>query len=628
MSLHMPGTAENAVLEGRVVDAETGQPQPCWVTLTTAKGEVLDDWKVAERWPGFPCDGSFRVACPPGRLTVRLRRFITHLETHDELDLEAGRTASRTWRLERWINPAELHFVAGDSHNHINEPQTAEMTVLYGRALGLDYLNLCQSWAWDARVRGRCSGEALSTHLARAATPDMRMHFGAERPKTRYGHAWWINLKPFADPFGEYMSWHDPAYVEYVEQHPRWPEDVQQACPLQNELPFTSWRRYRKDGGAWAAAHPTSWWLLRPEDEQIITNITAETPFALLSGEGPDALVVMGYDPDQIFYQNLWFRILNEGYLLAGCGETDGCLCGNHHIGQIISYTRLDPGTPYAPRTLADAVRAGRSLMTSGPFIRFECDGGAHCMGDKVRTDGRPHTLQIEAWSAADPAECLSWIVVYRNGEVFHLRDLRASSVRHTRFDLPVQEKDRFAWYVVKAYGRQGPADPAWLDVFGYAAQCEAEPHDEYRFIQQVALTNPIWFLPPGWQPPAPVVCALDLRVVDQAGHALAGVPVQVLDGETILWKAATSREGRIQGQVPATAEVLVEPAGRRPVRKSIFLDYRPVNACLEWCYNGRFRKDKPHLQPGQVPWEAFRFHDLKAALTRIAWTIEIPGET
>ncbi len=615
-------------LEGRITDAETGKRQACWVTVETPDGVVLDDWNVSDRWHGFPCDGTFRVACAPGRVRVRLRRFISHLEIDETVEVKAGEPTQLAWALHRWVNPARLHYVAGDSHNHINEPQTAGQTMHYCRALGIDYLNLCQSWTYNARTRGHCSGDALAALLADASAPDMHLHFGAERPKTRYGHAWWMNLKPFADPFGEYMSWHDPAYVEYVEQNPKWPEDVQKECPLKNELPFTTWRRYRKDGGAWAAAHPTSWWLLRPDDEQIITNITTETPFALLSGEGPDALAVMGYDPDQIFYQNLWFHLLNEGYLLAACGETDGCLCGHHHIGQIITYTRLPQDTPYSPRALVAAMREGRSVMTSGPFIRFELDGGTHTIGDKVRTDGQPHLLTIEAWSAATPEEALSWIVVYRNGMVFHARDLRAAPVRHIQIELPVHETDTFAWYVVKAYGRQGPKDPAWIDVFRYVELCETEAHDEYRHLPQVALTNPIWFLPPGWQPPAPLVCDLHLRVVDEVGQPLADLPVRVMDGEKTVLETNTDADGRLAGRVPATAEIFLTAANRTPVRRSIFVDYRPVNACLEWCFNGRWRKAKPHLRPGQVPWPAFRFHDLKKELTRIDWTITVPAPT
>ncbi len=613
-----------ALLDARVLDAVTGQPQPSWVTLTTATGEVLADWKVCPSWAGFPCDGAFRIACPPGPLTIRLRRLITHTETLDTVELREGETATHTWQLQPWVQPARLHFAAGDSHTHINEPETPDRVALYGRALGLDYLNLCQGWMYDGAKRGPVSGDELARRFTAASAPDMHLHFGAERPKTRYGHAWWLNLKPFADPYGEYMSWHDPAYLDFVSHHPTWPDSVQELCPLQNELPFTTWRRYRRDGGAWGAAHPTSWWLMRPGDEQIITNITSETPFALLSGEGPDALAVMGYDPDHIFYQNLWFHLLNEGYLLAGCGETDGCLCGNHHIGQITSYTRLDPAKPYSQRAVADAVRAGRTLMTSGPFVLFEADGGTHRMGDKIRHSGSPHTLHIEAWSAPQPDECLSWIVVYRNGELLHTRDLRAESPRHIRFDLPVEEAASPAWYVVKAYGRQGPYDPAWLDVFAYARLCEREPHDEYRHTAQVALTNPIWFLPQDWQPPAPVRCQLDLRVVDAAGAPAAGVAVRVVDGEQTVLAAQTGEDGRITGVVPPTAEIIATAPGRNPVRKSIFLDYRPVNACLEWTFNGRFRKACPHLQPGQVPWEAFRFHALKRALIYINWTLPL----
>ena len=45
---------------------------------------------------------------------------------------------------------------------------------------------------------------------------------------------------------------------------------------------------------------------------------------------------------------------------------------------------------------------------------------------------------------------------------------LRAEQPRHVKFSLPVQENGPHAWYLVKAYGRQGPIKAAWLDVLSY----------------------------------------------------------------------------------------------------------------------------------------------------------------
>ena len=619
-----PASATSCTITGHILDAASGQTQPCWVTVEHPEAGVINDWQVTDELRGFPCDGRFEIHCPPGEAKIRLQRLLTHEVLEDTVTLQLGEALEKTWRLQPWVDTRALNFIGGESHDHLNRPHTPERTALYCRALGIGYLNACQSWMHSEPVDGRISGEQMARRLESVSTPDFHLHFGGERPKTRYGHVWWLNLKPFADPFGEYMSWHDPEFVAFVQAHPQWCDNVQRACPLRNELPFITWRRYRQDGGAFVAAHPTSWWLEKEGDQQIVTNISAELPFMLLSGEWPDALAVMGYDPDQVFYQALWFHLLNEGYPLAACGETDGELKGRHHIGQIVSYTRLPPGVAYSPAALVKALREARTVMSSGPFILFSADQGRFQMGDRIPADHAPHTLDIEAWSAPEPRETLSWIVVYRNGRPYHIKDLRGQPARHVKFSINVREPGPLAWYVVKAYGRKGPDHPAWLDVLAYVDLCGREPHTEYRDIGQVALTNPIWFTGPGWKPPAPQVCNVNLRVTDKKGVPATDARVRITDhGKTLLEQVVDSRGG-LQAQVPPTAEFTIIRPGMSPVHKSIFLDYRPVNECMESCYSGRWRKQWPVLLPGQVPWEAFRLHDLKQALERVDWTVSV----
>lgn len=618
----MSGVPERAVLVGEVREASGGPLLPCWVEISQADGTIIDDWEVNGQWRGFPSDGTFRVSCVPGVVHIRIRTRLSHLEECEMLELAAGETRERCWTPRPWVPVRKLGLAGGESHDHLSAAHTPEKVVLYARAFGLRYINACQGWMHRKEDEGdHPAGCAIATRLERANTDDFALHFGAERPKTRYGHVWWINLRPFDDPFGEYMSWHDPAYVHYVDRNPGLVADIQAVCPLRNEPPLETWRRYRRQGAACVAAHPTSWWLNRPTDELIVPNISAELPFALLSGEAPDALAVMGYDPDQIFYQNLWFHLLNEGYLIAGCGETDGELRGAHHIGQINTWTRLPAGTPYSPAALAAAVRAGRSVMSSGPYVDLRVDDGDMTTGDRLVADGSDHVLTIEAWSAPEPDELLTWVVVYRNGHPWYIRDLRETPIRHIAVALPVRECE-FAWYVVKAYGHGGPDSREWLDVMAYARRCETAVHTEYRDWTQVALTNPVYFLPPGWTPPAPVRCALDLRLVDAAGAVLPAVPVRVRDGERTVLEAVSDASGRVRGEAPPTAMIEIAPPGQAVRRLSIFLDYRPANACMESCYTGRWRQDHPALQPGQVPWEAFRLHDLRRALERVEWTI------
>jgi len=474
----------------------------------------------------------------------------------------------------------------------------------------------------DAGQTPRPSGRAIADELEAGSSCGCHLHFGAERPKTRYGHVWWINLKPFEDPFGEYMSWHDSPYVDMVNHDATDPGDIQRVCPLLNEPPLDTWRRYRREGAACVAAHPTSWWLNRPDDELVVTNITAELPFSLLCGEPPDALVVMGYDPDQIFYQNLWFHLLNEGYRLPGCGETDGSLQGHHHIGQIITYTQLDKNDAYSQASLAKAIKAGHSIMSSGPFIVFSVDEGAYGPGDAVRTSGDAHTLNIKAWSAPEPDEYISWMVVYRNGVPWRVKDLRQQRLRHVEWTEEVREQE-YAWYVVKVYGRSGPESQEDLDVFGYAVRCEQHEDVRYRDWKQVALTNPIFFEPPAWSRPVPVLSEITLSISSEQGHqAATGYRVTARLGEQVVFEGKTDPSGKITFHASPAVSIVIEGPDGQKVSKSIFLDYRPVNVLMEDLFGGRWRSAAPALQPGQVPWSAFGLEQMKSALQKVEWSI------
>lgn len=614
-------TETQSRLQGTVLDAVSGKPVPCWVEIRCPDGTVLNDWAVADAWHGFPCNGSFKVEVPPVPLQVFIRFPLSHESIDAHVLPEAGRVVERTWSVRPWVPLSALNMVAGESHNHISDRYTPEQAALYAEAFGLRYLNICQGWMKNPNSSTQPSGVEIAQHLQAASSSSVSLHFGAERPKTRYGHVWWLNLPPFDDPFGEYAGWHDSSYVNRVKESGSDSSDLQETCPLQMEPPLEIWRHYRSQGAACVAAHPTSWWLERPDDELVVTNISAELPYALLSGYGPDALVVMGYDPDQIFYQNLWFHLLNEGYQLAGCGETDGSLRGAHHIGQIVTHTALAEGESYTPEALVRALREGRSVMSSGPFIHFSADDGGIRMGDSVEANGSRHLLRVEAWSASDPNEALTWAILYRNGKPWQVRDLREQPLRHFVWNVEVSETE-YAWYLVKAYGRDGPPDVSCLDVMAYARLCETTVDVRYQDWKQVALTNPIYFTPPNWAPPVPLECRMNVQVVDQAGVPQAQRSFVLRDGDCEPVTMETDAEGRWQGTVSPLALIEIDGADGKTITRSIFLDYRPVNACMEYAFTGRWRKQHPCLQPGQVPWEAFGFNELCQKLDDVDWVL------
>jgi hypothetical protein len=620
MSLNTPSTAGLVRVAGRIREQGGSVPLPAWVRITDGPGTVLRDAGVHESLRGFPCDGSFEIALAPGVYEFAIHRLISHEWFVETLVLEAGVERTLDVELKPWCDPAERGFFGGESHDHLLHPQDAGAAARYCEALGISYLDACQPWMHH-RPRDRVtSGEEVARVLESHSAGGFHLYFGAERPKKRFGHVWWTNLTPFADPFGEYAGWHDPDYVAFCKLPRASAEvDIQAGCPFTGELPFTSWYRYRRQGAVGVSAHPTSWWVDNAEQKLIHTNIATDMVYALLAGCEVDAIVAMGYDPDQIFYQNVWFRLLNAGYRLPACAEADGGLQGPHHIGRILGYTRTPTGA-YSRTGIAEGLRTGRTVMTSGPFVVFSADHGRYQMGDEIRLDRPDHQLDIEAWSDPDPREFLSGLVVYRNGIPFLIQDLRAGKPRHVRLAVPVTEPRGRAWYVVKVYGSRFPAEDRFLDVFAYARLCEEEPHAEYRDLKQVALTNPIYFIPRDWSPPAPVRCRLHLETVP-------GARVVISELGEVRETLVADAKGRVETVVSPVAELTVTAGTLPPIQRSIFLDYDPVRRLVEYSYSGRWRaQTRSGMLPGQVPWWGFAFGALREKLQELHWRI-MPGE-
>ena len=169
---------------------------------------------------------------------------------------------------------------------------------------------------------------------------------------------------------------------------------------------------------------------------------------------------------------------------------------------------------------------------------------------------------------------------------------------------------------MVKAYGSNYPTEDRFLDVFAYAELCETELHSEYTAIKQVALTNPIYFVPRGWTPPGPVQCHLHLETLPGAQVAISVLGV-------VQENLTANAQGQLEAVVSPLAELTITASGITPITRSIFLDYAPVRRHVEFSFTGQWReKTKSGMLPGQVPWWGFAFESLRKSLQHIYWNI------
>ncbi len=94
-----------------------------------------------------------------------------------------------------------------------------------------------------------------------------------------------------------------------------------------------------------------------------------------------------------------WYRFLSCGYRLPIVGGTDK-MSAEIPLGAIRTYARLDGDRPVSFEGWVDAVRAGRTFVSSGSFIDLRVDG--HEPGDTVFLGSGGGTLDVHAtaWAA------------------------------------------------------------------------------------------------------------------------------------------------------------------------------------------------------------------------------------
>ena len=515
-------TPGREVLAVRVVDAETGQPLPARVVVRDAAGQV-----VASRYqqlPGLFTDeqGALELPLRPGGYTLEALRGIDFVSKELAFDVRPGVGAEATVPLEPWLRLRQLGWANGDAHAHLYSDTPRDTAMLdtvrrICRAQGVDFLCACQTWAGHAGTSWR---EGFAAH----SDARFRLLYGAEMPKYRTGHTFWFGLDSTRGLFEGAM---DSSYENGYYQSPAGSSWTFESLPFPAVPDVVLVARLRAAEDAVAVVpHPTSWWWQKRGDVlKYVTNVAASLPAGLLAGGSWGAMVVMGYDRDQDFYQDLWFHVLDEGYRMAPVGELDGGYDpeGRFYYGRVRTYAKT--GAVIDRSSLVRALRSNHTFATSGPVVLAQL-GGAYEPGDVVPADGRSRELRVRAFASGERHDRLSYVVLFRNGRVHRLWDLRRRPLRRFETRLSLREEEA-AWYVLKAYSGKVDRTPEQLDARSNAERIAAGtfagplPADA-----EVCLTSPFYYRRPGAPvEPAPLRSRLRLRLVDPSSGEVTPAP-------------------------------------------------------------------------------------------------------
>jgi hypothetical protein len=614
-------------IKGTTKDAETNKPLATRIVIEDKQGKVIDSYYSI--YPGFFSqeDGTFSKQLIPGEYTLTITHGIDYLSQTHPVEIKENKILNIEFALKSWVPLRKLGWINGDGHAHLYTDKHPDDAMLADvrricTAQGVDFISTNQGW-------GGYNDDNWHQGYAKFSDEKFLLHYGAEMPKYRTGHTWWLGLKSCRHYFEATM---DTVYENRYYQSPQGLTWMFTNLPFPNIPDVDIIPRFKQiDGAVALIPHPTSWWWQkRGEIEKYTTNVCEYLSFSLLAGSIWDGLVVMGYDHDHYFYQNLWFHVLNQGYRMTPVAELDGGYGKNNKFpyGSMRVYYQV--GKEMTMEHIVDAFKRGRTFVTSGPIVFADVDN-EYQIGDSVPADDTNHSLNIEAYASGDANDYLSYILVFRNGEIYKLWDLRPQRIRAWSKKLQIKESER-SWYVIKAYGKNAWTNTKNLDVMAVCSQIQAGTFQgETGKENAICITSPFYFRPAGIDDPQPLRSRINLTLIHPETKKLvkkARIDI-MLQGEKI--NEIETADGRASFAMPVNAILSISCEDLPTIRRGLYMDYRPHQELIETFANGQWLEQnnwKKNLSPGQVPWEAFRFERTREVLSNVDWTIEIkPNE-
>jgi len=615
-------TTEFPGLVLRIVNEKTMEPLAARVSIKSEEGKYIGTYY--EHLPGIFTneDGTLRIMLEPGSYEVSVYGGIDFKSCSFTVEVDENRGVQGEVYLEPWM-PLEARGwmnIAGHCHLYTErkpDPMMAHRVRTICVAQVVDAVFTAQGWAGYG-------DDSWKEGFERFSDNKFRLYFGSEMPKYRTGHTWWIGQKSTCDYYDATM---DTTYENQYYQVAR--EEVWNF----NERPFPNvpdvevvQRIKQRDGALDVRAHPTSWWWQeRGTIEKYTTNVPAYLSYGLLAGQIWDATVVMGYDHDHYFYQNLWFHILNQGYRMPGLAELDGGFERNSRFYYGSMRTYVQTGGSMKEEDVIEAIKKGRVIVTSGPMVFLDY-ADSTAIGKTFPADSTKKVFQLEAYASGDREDYLSYIVLYRNGRISRLWDLREERPRVFRRTLEVFESET-AWYVVKAYGRKAWNDPKYLDIVKYASDTlinELPPSG--GDAHDVCLTNPVYFHSHEKEETKLLEANVTLKLLHPGGaRPVKTAMIHVMEyGRSVREIAVDS--GLATFTLPLHASIMIKAEGYPEIRRSLYLDYLPHLKLLEHLGNGEWRAEGNNrvFVPGQVPWSAFKYRETKDLLSDIEWSITV----
>lgn len=476
--------------------------------------------------------------------------------------------------LRKIFDPKAWGLYSFDAHSHVSrDANSAEGTLTFAaevmKSEAFDFFFAGSPYDPDVHYQylsrnftdAHSYREKYAGLMGRVNDSSFVLDIGNEVVKCRYGHLFLMNY-----------CQRPPFSAHYDEQFDPWLFTKQGREPDYDILyPYEAILRERGENSVAVAAHPTSWWW--HENGEFITNIAATVGFDALAGT-IDAVVILGYQDERPYYEQLWYELLDNGYFMPGVAETDVAfdrLPGSDRL-RFRTYAWLEE---FSIDALCRAVRAGRCAASSGPVIQMRVDG-LLSGGVLPWAPGQEFDVEVECAACTDGP--LKHVQIIVNGRV--------------EAEYPAQD-GRFAIRHKVRVERDGYVLAKCRDAAG-----------------RVAIANPVY-----------------IRNAPFSNHGyLSSVRVNVLpEGTEGTWQLDGGEARAFAGGFELTmnpASELRISAGGRDLAVKLF-ELRELQDIFKNLYFGRFNRNRQY-EPGEVPAEAFQIRQIRELLDDVLLDVDM----
>ncbi|MGI9429584.1 MAG: CehA/McbA family metallohydrolase [Bythopirellula sp.] len=348
----------------------------------------------------------FSMALPPGQYDITISRGVEHLPLMDSFRVESGQLVEKTYEPKRWVDMRQLGWYSGDDHVHgqILSDEDAQRLMAWVQAEDIHVANIVKmgdiyrTW-FEQRGFG-------PEH--RVIDGDYVLSPGQECPRTHdeIGHTLAMNTTSMVRDTDKYFLYD-------------WIAD-----------------NVHSQGGLWGYAHINSG----------IFHVHRDMSINIPKGNCDFAEILQF----QQLGTDLYYDFLNTGFKVTASAGSDVPWGGS--VGEVRVYAHV-PQQPFSPDAWFEAVKRGRTFVTSGPMIELQVDDALP--GDEIVVDDR-RKLRIRARAWGHPQRMVpTKLEIIRHGEV--IRTVESTDLNRAELSVDFQqETDNGCWIAARATANDG----------------------------------------------------------------------------------------------------------------------------------------------------------------------------